>query len=246
MAAAATVSPRARGAGLDTAALGRTTSDDRGGVQAGGAPTALLLRELHHDLRQPVAAIRALVAAAEVHPDLPDSVQVCLGRIAAEARQILAMCQDVLEREEEPVTLSIGHLVRQVANGCGVTSGCTIELDVEPVMAKVREVELTRAVRNLIENSLRAAGPCGSVIVTVRNLDDAARISVADSGPGFLHGPAGFATLGLGIVDRLVRRQGGQVEVGSGALGGAEVTIVLPAEVLDLRPGGTDVGEYAN
>lgn len=195
---------------------------------------ALLLRELHHDLRQPVAAIRALVAAAEVQPDLPDSVQLCLERIEVEAGEILAMCQDVLDHEEERVSLSIGHLVREVVNSCAVTSKCTIELDVEPVIAKVRRVELSRAVRNLVENSVRAAGPSGRVVVTVGQADDAARISVADSGPGFLHGPAGSAALGLGIVDRLVRRQAGRVEVGSSAMGGAEVTILLPADVVDL------------
>ena len=209
-----------------------------------GAPNqARAVRELHHDLRQPLAAILALVGAAEAQPEVPDMVRACLDRIAEETRQMLALCRSVLEQPAAPRPLSIGHLAYSVAESCQAATGCRIEFDIDHVLAEVDEVGVRRAVANLLDNAARAAGPAGRILLGVRRDGPTVRISVADSGPGFAAGPPGAASLGLEIVRRLAREHDGHLEVGRGSLGGALVTLVLPAPFLDLssRAGTPDV-----
>jgi hypothetical protein len=60
---------------------------------------------------------------------------------------------------------------------------------------------------------------------------------VADSGRGFGHGEFGQASVGLGIVAALVRRNEGAVQMGTGDLGGLAVTVIFPEAG---RPGAWD------
>lgn len=195
-------------------------------------PRAVL--ELHHDLRQPLNAIRALVAAAETHPEVSDLVRSCLDDIGEEARHLLALCHHVLAARDKAAegtdpTVSVGHVAKAVAHSCRTVSGATIAVDAQPVLAEVDEVELRRALWNLLENATRAAGPTGRVDLTVRGEGSTVVISVGDSGPGFAQGPKGTASLGLAIVNRLASRHGGRVEVGASQRGGALVSLILPA-----------------
>ena len=198
-----------------------------------------VVRELHHDLRQPLAAILALVGAAEAQPEVPDLVRACLDRIAEETRQMLALCRSVLEQPAQPKPLSIGHLAYAAAESCQAATGCRVEFDIDHVLAEVDEVGLRRAIGNLLENAARAAGPTGRILLGVRRDGMSVRISVSDSGPGFAAGPPGVASLGLDIVRRLAGEHGGHLEVGTGELGGAVVTLVLPAPFVDLSSPGT-------
>lgn len=192
------------------------------------------VRELHHDLRQPVATIQALVAAAERQPGVPDQVLACLERIAEQSQLVLALCRHVLEQPDEVRPTPLGHLASEVAESCRTASGCTIDVDADRVVAVVDEVALRRVVQNLVENAIRAAGPSGRVRLRVRRDGNTARISVADSGPGFRAGLTG-AGRGLSIVDELVRRHGGAVEFGaSDEMGGADVSVILPSPVVEL------------
>ena len=105
---------------------------------------------------------------------------------------------------------------------------------------------------NLIDNAVDAAGPDGRVRVLLLTalLTDGAhlRLQVDDDGPGIpanLHHQvfkAGFSTkvpgtrehsrgIGLALVRRVVDRRDGEVIIGTGDLGGARVTVELPAHV---------------
>ncbi|OON75130.1 ATP-binding protein [Streptomyces tsukubensis] len=105
---------------------------------------------------------------------------------------------------------------------------------------------LVTVVGNLVDNALDAtAGTARArVEVDVRVRGRGVRVRVADSGPG-VPAPlraavftAGWSTkpppahgergIGLSLVRRLAERQGGHVEVGESAEGGAEFTVTLP------------------
>lgn len=194
-------------------------------------------RELHHDMRQPLAAITALASAAEAQPGVPEVVRSCLERIAEEARQMLALCRHVLDQPAAPALVPVGHLAYEVTRTCQAATTCRIELAVDHVLAVVDEVGLRRALWNLLDNAERAAGPKGRVRLEVVRDDQTVRISVGDSGPGFGAGTHGAASLGLQIVRRLAHQHGGQVDIGTSDLGGALVTLSLPAPMIDLSSG---------
>ena len=58
---------------------------------------------------------------------------------------------------------------------------------------------------------------------------------MADSGIGFGSGGSGKASLGLEIVDTLVRHSGGALMLGSSSLGGLAVTVTLPGAADPVR-----------
>jgi len=123
--------------------------------------------------------------------------------------------------------------------------GVRVELETnDAIPARFDAKLLGRAVRNLMENALRAAGAStgrsGEVVVRVERNDGIARIAVLDSGPGVrpenlqrIFDPY-FSThdtgtgLGLPIARRIVEEHGGGIIARNRPEGGLEVTITLP------------------
>ena len=118
----------------------------------------------------------------------------------------------------------------------------TLTLAAEPatVPARFDARLLRRAVRNLLENALRASGGRGEVAVRVSREADDAVVSVADRGPGVapellprIFDPY-FSThdtgtgLGLPITRRIVEEHGGSIQATNRAGGGLEVVIRIP------------------
>lgn len=112
----------------------------------------------------------------------------------------------------------------------------------EPVMARIDRTLLGRAVRNLLENALRASSGDGQgrVEVAVEAAGGRAVIRVADRGPGVpdaildrIFEPY-FSThdtgtgLGLPIARRIVEEHHGTIEAKNRPGGGLEVTITMP------------------
>jgi signal transduction histidine kinase len=92
----------------------------------------------------------------------------------------------------------------------------------------VDPVGLRRSVRNIIENAVRAVGTHGSVEIRVRRSGAEALLEVADSGPGFGK-LAPQQGLGLLTVRRFVEQSSGRFAVSTSRLGGALVSLRLPA-----------------
>lgn len=207
------------------------------------------LREFAHDLVQPAAAIAALVAAARLQPELSDELVCYLNQIEAEARHISATCHMLLRKESEREPVAVHELVTDVARSSISTFEGTITMDTEPGDVAADPVALRRAVLNMISNACRAAGADGRVVVRVRASTSAVTIEIADSGPGFGAGPAGIASLGLGIVRRIATDHGGDVRIGHSTLGGASVQFTLPRLIIlddqGARRGARDRGGFS-
>ena len=126
----------------------------------------------------------------------------------------------------------------------------TIDLvsELPEIAARFDAKLLHRAVRNLIENALRATAGSGSrgghVSVKLDRRGGLARIAVLDSGPGVppdqlprIFDPY-FSThdtgtgLGLPIARRIAEEHGGGITARNRPEGGLEVVVTLPA----LRP----------
>lgn len=121
-------------------------------------------------------------------------------------------------------------------------AGVAVELESSrrEVPARFDERLLARAVRNLIENSLRASGPSGRVEVGISVAEDSAAIAVRDEGigvppellphifdPNFSTYDSGTG-LGLPIARRIAEEHGGTIAARNRPGGGLEVTIRIP------------------
>jgi C4-dicarboxylate-specific signal transduction histidine kinase len=90
------------------------------------------------------------------------------------------------------------------------------------------EVELRRAISNLLSNATRAAGPEGKVAVQVRRAAGRVLLTVDDSGPGFglIQRNVG---LGLLAVAHGLASYGGSLEFSRSQMGGVQAVLALRA-----------------
>jgi len=192
------------------------------------------LRQACHDIRQPIAGVLALAGAALAEPDLPESARACLDQIVGLAEWQSRVIDDWLRVPAGgPGGTGDTDVVRIVSEAIAderVTWAGEITLvwPPEPVLVPLQEVTMRRMAANMLGNATRAAGPSGTVTVEVSGQGSWMRLAVEDSGPGFGRLPGGSG-LGLSAVAREALKHQGRLECGRGRLGGARVSLWLPA-----------------
>lgn len=186
------------------------------------------LRELCHDLTMPATSIKLLASVAAKESDPDPSLKIRLRQIADEAGRIADICSYFLDPARKPGPTDLRFLAVDAADSARSRFSVAIDVVADPVTAAAHPVDVARIMANLLDNACRAAGPAGRVRLAVERERGRARLVVADSGRGFGHGEFGQASLGLGIVAALVRRNDGAVQMGTGDLGGLTVTVILP------------------
>jgi signal transduction histidine kinase len=214
-----------------------------------------LVSDTAHELRSPIASIRAQLEVALDHPDQQDWNQT--GRdVLADTLRLASLAEDLL------VLARLDEYQPRAAAGKPVDLAALAAEEAErsaggrvPVTARAAgpcvvtgEVEgLRRMLRNLIENALRY-GKSGVEVVTLREAGEAV-LTVSDDGPGI---PAadrerafdrfvrlddarsrdetgtGGAGLGLAIVRAIARTHGGTAHL-EAASPGLRAVVRLPA-----------------
>lgn len=191
------------------------------------------LRETCHDMRQPVACLLALAAAALADPALPRAARARLEQMVEQAEWLADLIQHTLDT---PDPGGPGHCLtdlRQAVIDALTTERITwpgetrIVGVAEPVFAAIHPVLLRRMAANLLNNAMRAAGPSGVVTVEVSRQRNLALLAVEDSGPGFGKIEKGLG-LGLSVVSRDASRHGGKLDCDNSPAGGARVSLWLP------------------
>jgi signal transduction histidine kinase len=206
-----------------------------------------------HELRSPLTTIKASVEIAARHP-VESRWQQAATTVLSETDRLDGLVGDLLELarlDETPSStptateVDLDELVRaEVARHRGDT---TITLDTTAVSAaRVRgdQPQLTRVVRNLVDNAHRHARQ--RVAVDVHVEDGQVVLRVDDDGTGIPEGDrlrvferftrldegrarsAGGAGLGLALVKAVVTAHGGTVVVDDAAIGGARFEVTLP------------------
>lgn len=244
MPAAAAVFPS--GGGRD--ALARGAGEVVPNVDAHATPGVMeVLRETCHDMRQPVASVFALAAAAMADPSLPGAARARLEQIVEQAEWLADLIQHSLQLAAPSAPGPHRADLLQVA-GDVVAAECMTwpgeaRMISQPgaVLTDVHPVLLRRMVANLVDNATRAAGPSGTVTVEVGRQQNLALLTVEDTGPGFGKIPGGLG-LGLAAVSRNAVRHGGRVECRSSATGGTRVNLWLPLSLGQLQASGADSG----
>lgn len=200
-----------------------------------------LLAETAHDLRTPVAALRALAEAAERNPEQREEL---LSRTVRLAKRMGGIIDGLLVRARlaagvEQLTMQpiwLDQLVTGVVEETPA-DGAQVTVTAAPTMVHGDPVLLQRAVTNLLDNALRYGrlpGQKAIVHVAVAN----GRVTIADSGPGIDPAVAqsafdrfttsGGSGLGLSIVRWVALAHGGTLSVYNAEQGGAIFELVLP------------------
>lgn len=205
-----------------------------------------LVGSVGHELRNPLGVIETSLYVLRSRNDPDPKVVKHLDRIASQvalANQIITQLLDLIRDRplgRQPVPLD--DVVREVAAAVTRPEGARLELPQGPLPRLSGDpIQLRQVLVNLVDNALHAAGPAGTVQVTVGHAGGTVELTIEDSGPGIdpsIKGrlfeplvstrPRGIG-LGLALVKRIVDRHGGMVEAGrSTQLGGAKFTVRLP------------------
>ncbi|WP_433730159.1 sensor histidine kinase [Actinoplanes sp. CA-051413] len=203
----------------------------------------VLLADTAHDLRTPVAALRALAETALLQPAQRTEL---LPRTVDLARRMGSIIDGVLIRARlaagvETLTIQplwLDQLVSTVVEET-VDDGADITVTTAPTKVSADADLVRRAIDNLLDNALRhgrVPGQPAIVHITVAG----GRVTVADHGPGIdaalaeesferFKSSGGSSGLGLSIVRWVAQAHGGTLRVYNAVEGGAIFELELPA-----------------
>jgi two-component system, OmpR family, sensor kinase len=206
-----------------------------------------------HELRNPVASIRAQAEVAVVHPD-PELAQETLQDIAAEAQRLselvdglLALARAESGTQPEPRPVELVAAVRAAAdraNMRGARPRVQVAIPTGTIVVMASPAEVSTVLDNLIANALRHARAL--VRVSLLPAAGTVRMVVDDDGAGIprehrdrvfdrFHRvqrdrarSTGGSGLGLALVAEAVRRRGGAVRAAESPEGGARLEVRWP------------------
>ncbi len=214
-----------------------------------------LVAWISHDLRTPLAGLRAMTEALE--DGVAEDPHAYHARMRAEVERLTGMVSDLFELSRiqagslplAPSRLSVYDLVDDALAGAGPLARERGVLlaggGVEPVPVEVDARGMTRVLSNLLLNAVHRTPADGTVTVAARREEDRVVLSVTDAcggipaddlprvfdtgwrGTGARTPPAG-AGLGLAIVRGIVEAHHGRVAV-TNVPGGCRFDVTLPA-----------------
>lgn len=222
-------------------------------IQALITDKEVLLRDVSHELRSPLARIRVALALAERKAD--SSARQDLERIDQETErldqlvgQILTLARLRSSKLEDHVDVDLNELVLQVVQDAQFEHPKAVIDFKASAAAQVagNAGELASAFENVLRNAVLHSGPDAKVGVNLRPTQREITITVDDSGPGVPekdlqrlfdpfyrvdpsrdHKQSGYG-LGLAIASRIIERHGGTLTASNRAGGGLAVSFRLP------------------
>ncbi len=214
---------------------------------------AEMARMIAHEIKNPLTPIRLstehMLEVYRHDPDHFDRVfERCTANILVQVDELRSIASEFsayssiprIEPKPADLVASLADLVEGYR--AAPPQGVSVEFEAEPdrLVTRFDAKLLQRAVRNLIENALRASAGGGRVVVRVEQTDGLVRIAVFDSGPGvppdllprifdpyFSTHDAGTG-LGLPIARRIAEEHGGGITARNRPEGGLEVVVTLP------------------
>lgn len=214
-----------------------------------------MVGDVAHELRNPIAALRAQAEAVAEGVMPLDDVRIKsmvddleqLSRLVHELQELAVAEAGGLSYEMQHVDLcelverEVERAQLLAADGVEVAASCS-----GPATVVADEFRIAQAVRNLLGNALKHTTH-GSIVVTVESLQGWRRLTVSDTGSGIPEedlpyiferfyradearaAATGGAGLGLAIVRRIVEDHGGHVFATSVEGVGSSIGFVLPA-----------------
>jgi two-component system nitrogen regulation sensor histidine kinase NtrY len=214
---------------------------------------AAMARIIAHEIKNPLTPIRLSAehlreAWARDREHFEAVFERCTSNILAQVEELRRTASEFSLYAEIPRSEKrsgeLGEIVAEVVDGYRTAPppGVTIRYQgpSRPLAAELDRRLVGRAVRNLIENALRAQATGGEIEIEVGGEDGTGFVRVADRGPGvapellgrilepYFSTQAGGTGLGLPIARRVAAEHGGELTVRNRAGGGFEVTMTIP------------------
>ena len=215
-----------------------------------------LVTAASHDLRTPLASLRAMVEAIDERVvDDPESMRRYAQQMRRSVRQLGAMVDDLFELaqldagaiETETRRARLGEVVSTAVATVGLQAeekGLSLVAELNGADDAPCSPRLARVIQNLLVNAVRHTPADGSVRIEARLAADALEVAVADTGEGiapqdlarvfdpfFRADPArqgAGAGLGLALAKRIVEALGGEISAESEPSHGARFEVTLP------------------
>jgi two-component system, OmpR family, sensor histidine kinase MprB len=203
-----------------------------------------LIADASHELRTPIASLRANIQTLEEAARLPPAEQRRLREdIIEELDELTSLVGDVVElargarAPSEREDVRVDELVAEAVERTRRRGELRFELDLEPAVVRGEADRINRAVTNLLDNARKWSPPGTTVEVSLR----AGVLTVRDHGPGFAEAdlPHVFerfyrsesarklpgSGLGLAIVRSAAEAHGGYARAGNAPGGGARMQV---------------------
>jgi signal transduction histidine kinase len=217
-----------------------------------------LITAISHDLRTPLASLRAMVEAIDdgVVDDVP-TVRRYVAEMQRSVGSLTTLVDDLFELvqldagaiEAETQRARLDEVMESALASCrgqATEKGLSVEARVTGSEDYPCSPRLVRVLQNLLQNAIRHTPSDGAVLVFARPCDDGLELVVEDSGEGispealdhvfepFWRGDSSRtgpgSGLGLALAKRIVEALGGQIEVQSEIARGSRFAVVLPNE----------------
>ncbi len=254
--------------------IGQALAHDRLAAEAQAAEVArqsdalksALLQSVSHDLRTPLATIRA--AAGTLRPggglsvedqresaDAIDREVEYLNRLVTNLLDLSRIEAGALRAERDVFELDdlVGRTVERLR---ARLAGRTLTVDTPALAVEVDPVFLDEAITNALENALKYTPPHATIRVagSRRPGEPRVRLTIEDDGPGVpeaalpkifdkfyrVPGTGGGSRsgtgIGLAVVRGLVEAMGGRVAARRSDLGGLAIDLDLPAAAVPVEP----------
>jgi signal transduction histidine kinase len=223
-----------------------------------------LMVAVSHDLRTPLASLRAMAEAIDDGiVDDPPTLRRYVDEMRAGIDALVALVDDLFEfakldagaLEAEVERATVTEVVERALSACdgqAVGKGLRIEARIDDAAVTSCSPRLTRVVQNLVQNAIRHTPADGTVLVSANRGPAGLVLTVEDDGEGI---PAealervfdpfwssdpsrtgNGAGLGLALAKRIVESLGGRIEVSSVPECGSRFAVLVPEPRKTKRP----------
>ena len=216
----------------------------------------LLLRDVSHELRSPLA--RLSVALELAREDADDAMGSHLDRFQREAERLNQLIGQLLtlssleasETLGDSESFSLRDLLEEIAEDARYEAqqrSASVVLDAKSdYLVKGRKELIYRAIENVVRNAVRYTEPGTAVEIRLRKEGPEAVVEVSDHGPGIPEpeltsifrpfyrvdmarsSQTGGFGVGLAIAERAVKLHNGVITAANGTAGGVTIQIRLP------------------
>jgi signal transduction histidine kinase len=215
-----------------------------------------LVTAASHDLRTPLAGLRAMVEAIEDGVvDDPPTLRRYVAEMRRSVETLVGLVDDLFEltqldagaMDAEADRAQLADVVRSAVAACraqAVEKGLILEERLDGTGSALCSPRLVRVLQNLLQNAIRHTPADGTVTIEARRRTTGLEIAVEDGGEGipsdqrdrvfepFWRGDAARTTpgsgLGLALAKRIVEALGGEIDVETGTNRGARFRVQLP------------------
>jgi signal transduction histidine kinase len=215
-----------------------------------------LVTAVSHDLRTPLAGLRAMVEAIDDRVvDDSESLHTYITEMKRSVHSLSQLVDDLFELvqldasaiETESGRARLEAVVAAAVDACrgnALEKGLQVEMDLGDAGQRLCSPRITRVLQNLLQNSIRHTPADGTVRVEARIDSDRLELVVTDTGEGipasqlgrvfepFWRGDGARSTpgagLGLALAKRITEALGGDIRVDSPPREGTRFAVVLP------------------